>query len=577
MSIGFPNDVLMLLNKKKYAEAIDMCTTLGINSSSIRDMVRDMTEAAKAAYENKEYKASIDIFIDMIGAVEPSVILCYFNKPHLTNHLTAYLYELQKRGYANEQHTRLLFNLFHHTEERKRLRDFVEMLKKAKHQYENPQPVVVSKKGMPPQRQQEDLVPFFKNFKAAAAIETLNDNDLNDEAFEIANIIGMPTYTVSILVNAQKQYVQAAKIISDHQNEEVGKLMLMEFGPELLAHNESAQFIVITAFLIWTSQEMDIPLSEDVQFMKLFWGSPPTYMKQFLEQVINVRPTTLFVNSYIELLIPRQASEYFGRDNAADQQKALKTILDSSIQIDDIDHLLLICREAGFKEGIVALLERNRRYSDIINFYLANGLYFDLFEFVSHDPELDGSDWFRIFKCWLQVTKDYLSVEQIELCKKLFTKSLEHVPLFTLIDMLCKNPNIPFEVVQRELNIQITNIVSDLEKEEELHQQLSLELCKIESDIINLEENNIEFVHTECSQCGYHINDVPYVGFFCGHNLHAHCCETTSDGDIMCPICRCPNSIEKKNRPHPLSINLDQNGDVIDPIITLINNDYFVK
>jgi hypothetical protein len=63
---------------------------------------------------------------------EPSVVLYRFFQSHQTRYLAQYLVELHKRGYANTDHTKLLFTPFSLHEQRARLCNFIGYLREAK-------------------------------------------------------------------------------------------------------------------------------------------------------------------------------------------------------------------------------------------------------------------------------------------------------------------------------------------------------------------------------------------------------------------------------------------------------------
>jgi hypothetical protein len=129
----YPPDVAACLQGRQYAEAIELCAAQGVNPTAIQEEVRaEVGRAIDSLDENPQ--TSINIFITTIGVIEPSIVLCRFFQPNQTRYLSQYLIELHKRGYANADHTRLLFTLFHLQEERTHLDEFIEYLREAKSQ-----------------------------------------------------------------------------------------------------------------------------------------------------------------------------------------------------------------------------------------------------------------------------------------------------------------------------------------------------------------------------------------------------------------------------------------------------------
>ena len=132
MEKEYPSEIAGLINELRFADAIEACKTYNLNDAAIRELVHEQVQDANTQFENGNAQRSIDLYITTIGVIEPSNVLCRFFVPHLTKYLTEYLIELHKRGYANEDHTRLLFNMFHHAEEREHLDDFISYLRQAK-------------------------------------------------------------------------------------------------------------------------------------------------------------------------------------------------------------------------------------------------------------------------------------------------------------------------------------------------------------------------------------------------------------------------------------------------------------
>ncbi|OHT11984.1 hypothetical protein TRFO_18367 [Tritrichomonas foetus] len=612
MSEGeYPADIQSFINESRYADAIELCKQKSIPYATITEKVREMAEVANAELlQKKNPQDSIKIYITTIGVIEPSTILCRFFSPHLTRYLTQYLVELHVRGYAKEADTRLLFNLFHHKEEQSTLNKFIAYLEKSKEEV-----IEFKKKGPSAQgftsRFKKDTirakfevaakVRFITNFKPLAAVETLVDNDMNDHALKISKIFGVSKQIIDIMINTEyktisekiENYMKAADMIHQKIDDPEGRALLLEFGPKLLrGDNETAKIVEHIAFQLW----LDPDEHDDGAYLKLFWGCPK-HCRNFLEAAIQNKPTTLFVNAYIELLIPnnyffkdqfgkgeKRSLRYIEHDNATDPNRALQFINDQSMPINEINQLLFICSELNFADGIIALLRRKNRVSDITAIYIANIMTRALVEWVKSKPELDGEDWVSILRYFAAVPKEGEMFDQLRLdmlqdnkfLKFLLNKAQKARPLFSLIKELSANKNIQFDVIMNELNTEMNTIISQLDVEENKHRDLVDELKSLEEDIEKLEENDYEFKPMYCEKCNSKLT-VPYVGFFCGHNLHLTCCNGEGD-DISCPICEGKNTAAATNKERMPELKLDNMvTDLLDTTVKMIEGGYYSR
>lgn len=623
----FPSDVRTLLADERYADAIDLCKNRSIPYNTITDQVREIVEQANyELFEKKNHQKSISLYILTIGVIEPSNVLCRFFSPYLTRYLTQYLVELHKKGYEKEADTKLLFNLFHHQEERSALDDFVNFLEKTKAEVEQKakglQQSITSRFKKDSIKNIYDMKAksrFIENFIPIAAVETLVDNDMNDYALRISQIFGVSKQIIDLMINTEysdnsakiQNYRKAANMVHEKIQavDPEGRSLLLEFGPKLLrGDEESASMVESSAFLLWSSEDEH----DDVSFLRLFWGSCK-HCKNFLEKAIQNKPTPLFVNAYIELLIPnnhffddnfknvKDRLQFIDQPINADPGKALSVICDTTIPIDDINPLLFICSELNFEEGIVELLRRKNRFSDIIAYYIANKKTKQLIDWVeSRDrPEVDGEDWVGILRYFAADPKTYGQEDELRLSKSqendfmelLVTKSQKARHLFSLIKELSKNEKIQFEVIMKDLNSELSSIIKQLDAEEARHAQLMEELQNLDDEIDKLEEKDYEFKPMYCDVCSSKIT-VPYVGFFCGHNIHLNCCRNggQSDGneennsilnnneELVCPICA-KKKAELKDlviSDNMLDLNIDRNtNDLLDTTVKMIEGGYY--
>ena len=628
----FPNDVKILLGALRFADAIEFCKTRSIPYTEIIDQVRDIVDKANKLFDNKNHQKSISLYISTIGVVEPSNVLCRFFSPYLTRYLTQYLVELHKQGYIEkEADTRLLFNLFHHQEERSTLANFVDYLEKTKEEVEL---MSTQQKSFTSRILKKDSIlvrsdinakkRFISKFKPIAAVETLVDNDMNDYALRISQIFGVSKQIIDLMINTEypsekekkENYIKAANMVNEkvESRDQEGRSLLLEFGPKLLrGDEESASLVEHSALFLWNEKDEH----DDVAFLRLFWGSYK-HCKNFLEKAIQEKSTPLFVNSYIELLIPnnhffddnfknaKERLNYIDQPVNPDPSKALSAIRDPTIPIDDITPLLFICTELNFEEGVVELLRRKNRFSDILAYYIANRMTKQLVEWVENKdrPEVDSEDWVGVLRYFAADPSTYGEEEDHlrysksldnQFMQLLVSKSQKARHLFSLIKELSKNKNIQFEVIMKDLNNELSSIIKQLDAEEARHAQLFEELQDLNDEIDKLEDQDYEFKPMYCDVCSQKIS-VPYIGFFCGHNVHLKCCKkggvhNDDDDDnnnnnniydpkeeIVCPICAKKNT-ELKDLVVPdrmLDLSLDKNTtDLLDTTVKMIEGGYY--
>ena len=616
--IDFPPEVERLLQSRRFSDAIEYCKMRSIPYGAIIDKVHEVAEYANSVLnDEKNAQKSINLYITTIGIVEPSAILCRFFSPYLTRYLTQYLIELHFRGYAKEPDTRLLFSLFYHKEQRGDLENFIYNLERAKDFINSTKNKMPQIQARPMKKKKEKLKfnkekkikqndlfyefqrksRFINNFKAVAAVEILVENEMDDYALKISKLFDVSKQIIDIMINKDaasnaerlENYKKATETIAKKIFSQEGKSLLMEFGPKLMrGDNEIGQLIENLAVQLWC----DPNEHDDISFVKLFWGCP-VHFKGFLEKAIHSKPTSLFVNSYIELLIPqnylfkdhfnkneKRSLIYMDNNVITNKKKVLEFIQDKSIPIDDINPLLFICTELNFIEGTIALLRRSNRLSDVISILISHNMTDLLIRWVNSKPELDGEDWVNILRYFISNeagasndSKRKAMLKDNAFMKNVLTKAMRARPLFALIKEISENPDIEFDVIMNELNSEIDGVISQLDIEEGKHSNLVNELKSIENEINSLEADDFEFKPKFCDKCRGRLY-TPYAGFFCGHNFHLDCCEKIRN-DYFCPLCHIKQSDNHSNQTQP-QIHLDNNvNDLLEPTVQLIESGYY--
>jgi len=594
-------EIQTLITNKKFADAINACNRTGVSSHKIQEMVRKEVQKANNALEMKKYDEAMKIFLSTVGSIEPSMVLCRFFAPHLTHYLTTFLIELHKRGYATEQHTRLLFGIFRQEDVKPRLLEFIQMIKLAKaeedkkvqdlarKEKENNFSKLFSLRSEKQKEIVEDLSKFYEQFKknAGSAIEVLVQNDMENEAFTISSLLPASSMLVKLMIQSQGDYKGAAEMIMKQCNELGGRHMLLEHGASLLDPKAGAdinQMIEQAAALTWRNDNECI----DFQFLKMFWGYPKSLLA-FLKNVCQDRHTPLLATSFIDLQIPRnhlppseRTKLFFGHPDVASSEKALQCIKDKNIKYDE-NQILFICKETGFVEGVIAVFDRQGKYQEIALYLISHckeaskisheefsKAVDKLVKWCMNKVELSSDDWYSVFSFCRDNYSPKLNIP-IEFLQTLVLKVKEKRPITTIIEELSRNNSIPVDVIKEVLNKEIRNLVSSLSTQQAQYEQRLSELKSLETQIYELETVDIEIKPMKCDICGTKLEE-PFICFFCGHKVHSRCAQYEMGNNPKCP--KCYNKSVQVEEKAKNSISLSEQVDLLDPCLSLIRSGY---
>jgi hypothetical protein len=229
-------------------------------------------------------------------------------------------------------------------------------------------------------------------------------------------------------------------------------------------------------------------------------------------------------------------------------------------------------------------------------------------KWIDTDPELTDGDWIMVLRCFAEIGPDDIDTADVEddlgvdlsesrqdrrasipaevsslifagdpsaFLKVLVSKALSARSLFSLIQELCWNEQIMFEVVQHELNAELNRTIQQLEREEAEHKRLAELLIELETQIDELETEDIEVKPFDCDKCQQKL-DLPYVGLFCGHKVHRACCEEVEEADIGCPLCQLAATPVYSAADLNRTLELQQgNPYLLDSVVTMVQNGYF--
>lgn len=553
-----PDHIEKLLANNKYLQALRACQAEKLDTSRVTKLAQECATNALSFFNKREYEQSIHLYIETIGFVDPSIVLWHFNVPHLSIHLTNYLIELHKEGFANKSHTGLLFLLFRNHDAKNKLEEFINLLREAKQNSQN-----------------DDDNLLIRNFDAGAAIESLLENEMEKEALEIAWIIDSPQHIVYLLITYQKDYVAAAKHLQKSSNSDIGRKMLMDFGPTLLKNDEKTHEIIIqVAKDIWTSSRK----GKDEDYLKLFQSQPECCFK-FLKSIVGYPLPSVFGTTLIAIVIPKKGeikSEFFGLPKIATEQLAVEYIKNERIKYDP-DFLLRICAESKFTKGMILILELQGRLHDITTLLIANRESQYLKEWCLHCQKIPDEDWVEIFEYFSQPEGWNALIqnqEGLDFMRKVIENASRTMPLASLVKNL-SNIQTPLSLVRDELIAEYTKIQKEIEKQKAYNKDLRQELNDIDQEILKLEEKDIQFdMHDGCSICKQRL-DKNFIAFMCNHIVHDKCAKE-HNGEYYCPICGYCDSPEYPQQPeNAKSFTIDTSKhDLLDQAIDLIKSGF---
>lgn len=494
----FKNEQIIkkLISQRRYSEALETCKQNGIENSKVKNIINQRLSDGLDFLSKEKYKDAIDIFIELIGVVKPSIIISLLSEKKYHTLLIDYLIAIHKKGFSDSLHTRLLFSLFIQCNEMDKLSMFIEDVQAAY--------LKKRKKINDPQTNK-----FLQNFDSNAAIKVLQKHEMVNEAQLLIQAIGVSIDKNFRLVK-EKKYVEAATHIFDHFDEPIGFKLVTKFGPLILKSDYNAgKIIEQTATLIWSNDKM----KNDNDFIKLFWGFPNNcYI--FLKSIIKQKPTPLFVNILISLLIPDQKAteeSFFGNPKISNKEEAINLISDQKLNF-DIDYIFSVCADTNFVLGTIYLLTRIGRINDSIFLLLKNELYHEFCKWLQTNQSIPQYGYVLILNHFLNPERITIALND-QVILSIFKKSI----------ITCK------PLYSEELfKSRVKNAITDLS---------ILQECFPEKQLNN-EISCIDFSHILCPRCHNHINqNESFEHFSCGHCYHKGCTLYNRTMHSYCPIC----------------------------------------
>jgi hypothetical protein len=527
MSTAYPLSIQQFLDLQRYADAIQNCRSLSIDSTPIQAIVQSRVDEALAAYSSGDFASSLATFLLTIGVLEPSVVVSKFYTPTLMTYLIRYLMELHTRGFAKPAFTKLLFTLFARGEYQEELISFISFVESAQTQKAQVAQPQRSKGEKKPKLDlfMIDAQRFLQNFQSDLAIETLKQFGLNAEASKLSQAIGISMASVDSLIEGQR-FVEAATRISECVEDAIGQSMLMKFGPSLLKHPMAAKIVEQTAAVIWKSRSEQ----SDTDFLKLFWNAPLSCYR-FLKSIVNDGITPCLATTLIALVIPRENAtpdSFYGNPAVIRLDDARALMADQRLHYDPV-FLLSVCVFVKFWRGVVFLLSRLGRASDAVSILRQERQVNELAEFLRTDPTLPSDDWVALFDEFVcnEGWALFRERDRLEFMERIISHVKNLLSPAIIRQRLERNPSLP----ARQL------FPDDLDRDD----MRSAIITRIEEEIEQRKAQTQPPSHTggqiKCCACGEAMSP-PFTRFFCGHCFHRGCVTLNDDRRPSCVICR---------------------------------------
>ncbi|RKP10178.1 hypothetical protein THASP1DRAFT_13206, partial [Thamnocephalis sphaerospora] len=346
-----------------------------------------------------DHDGAMTQYLKTLGYLEPSYVVRKFLDAQRIRHLTSYLQELHKRGYATADHTTLLINCYTKLNDAEKLAEFIKSESDAVKFDVDTAIRVCSQAGY------YDLALHLtrKSEDHAAHLKILIDS-----VHRYAEALG---YICEMMPEMVDQFMrQYAKIFLEQLPERTIQLLVdlctgqlkREVGSQHAATGVEPQgaagFSLPTMYgmkpfgatrpspdpstgAASRSTEMPVYAPSPRQFFGAFAGNNDLLVK-FLEGVVQRRwpggedddedERRLIYGTLLELyLTPCELEDLTAaeEENARRNQRAIEMLRNPAILL-DLDHALILCRTAGFDEGQVIIYERSEMYDEILRSWM---------------------------------------------------------------------------------------------------------------------------------------------------------------------------------------------------------------
>ena len=528
--------------KSFYDTAFTYAKNLGYDPKKISEISR---RHAEHLFKKNEPEKAIEQYIKTINFLDPAYVIQKFLDGSKLDVLILYLDALNKdvtfrKNTPPEEmkdYTALLLNCYIKQKKIKDLEKFVE---------------------------QKDILEQPKVLETA--IEVCKNTKHIDLALRIAAKGGMKDAQIQILMDIQKKYADALKLIESEKDKVKRFEMFMKYGGKLLEKEQKKTMDLLIPLIRTFIQIKNGNLTEDYneeeleklksikyeQIISIFSDEINSPIEDLLKIILEDDqqcPPVIFhrqIELYLEKLKKSPDDNFKIGDN-------IKNLLrnEKYQKIMDLNYLLLLFKIYGFQNGVVELNEILELKQELMQVYMDNHNYDKLVALCNSYGQSDTNYWVQALNYFLGIstnaTKGLLEKYIKQTLDNLFQN--ESVSPLVLLEILNKSKerSMPFDTIKDVLLKFLHKTKETLTEDQRECETNMQKIEKLEQEKTELQTKAKTYNFLKCSLCNGSISP-PFIYFMCNHAIHSHCFDGSgSSEDLVCPLCRMKrNQLEER-------------------------------
>ena len=528
--------------KSFYDTAFTYAKNLGYDPKKISEISR---RHAEHLFKKNEPEKAIEQYIKTINFLDPAYVIQKFLDGSKLDVLISYLDALNKdvtfrKNTPPEEmkdYTALLLNCYIKQKKIKDLEKFVE---------------------------QKDILEQPKVLETA--IEVCKNTKHIDLALRIAAKGGMKDAQIQILMDIQKKYADALKLIESEKDKVKRFEMFMKYGGKLLEKEQKKTMDLLIPLIRTFIQIKNGNLTEDYnvdeleklkgikyeQIISIFSDEINSPLEDLLKIILEDDqqcPPVIFhrqIELYLEKLKKSPDDNFKIGDN-------IKNLLrnEKYQKIMDLNYLLLLFKIYGFQNGVVELNEILELKQELMQVYMDNHNYDKLVSLCNSYGQSDTNYWVQALNYFLGIsinaTKGLLEKYIKQTLDNLFQN--ESVSPLVLLEILNKSKerSMPFDTI-KDVLLRFLHKTKESLTEDQRECEVNMQkIEKLEQEKTELQTKAKTYNFLKCSLCNGQITP-PFIYFMCNHAIHSHCFDGSgSSEDLVCPLCRMKrNQLEER-------------------------------
>ncbi|GAB4818399.1 hypothetical protein N2152v2_005445 [Parachlorella kessleri] len=508
-------------------------------------------------YSKRDYDQAMEQYAGTIGQVEPSYVIQRFLDVQRIHNLTDYLEQLHSRGQASSDHTTLLLSCYTKAKDVEKLDRFIQQGDMAA-----AAAAAAAAEGEGASGGKPAQLPF----DVETAIKVLRGAGYAEHALYVALAAEEPQTYLDILLEDCHRYDEGLEFMRGLPRQQAAQA-LQKYGKVLLGALPVETTALLMGLCLPPDQAGggsggtaagaagDAYVANMADFTHLYTDRPED-LQYACVTILAMCPDSPSAPTLYHTLLDLYLGGSVGAKGTADANGGSGNGLAASSAnrsdaLDllkrgwppgedpryDVDHVLVVCRMHGFREGLLLIYENLRLYREAAAVLMEAGDWEGLIAACERfgdprtggDPQLwhDALDYFARQEgadCTKQVEEVVLRIEAGGL-----------LPPLVVLQSLGRNPGLRLELVKgyvtRQLQAEHRQIRADAEESE----RLRVEIEKTRVQLEKLQTEPVVFQSSRDSQTGAPL-ELPSVHFLCGHSFNLR---TLGGGDEaqQCPLC----------------------------------------